>query len=258
MQLGLSNARGFFRSSVSHLGGLLFPSRCQACRRLLRPGLAWCSDCWTGLSAAVSRPYCPSCAIGLGPHQSVNSRGRCPNCLKQSLVLDRVCRLGVYAGSLSRAVQHFKFHGAVHTGALLGDRLGALLSEQPWLGDVEALCPIPIHWTRRLDRGYNQSLILADRLARHVNRPVLELLKRRRVTPDQVGLSASARVKNVQGVFSVRFRGELTGASVCLVDDVMTTGATLAEAARTLRRAGVKHIYAAILAKADQTGYDGA
>ena len=159
---------------------------------------------------------------------------------------------------MSQAVKHFKFHGAMHTGTLLADRLGAVLEEQPWLAGVEALCPIPIHLTRLIDRGYNQSRVLADRLARIVKRPVMDLLTRDRATPDQVGLSASARMENVKGVFSLRFRSPLSGASVCLVDDVMTTGATLAEAARTLRRAGAGKIYAAVLAKADHTAYDGA
>jgi ComF family protein len=218
---------------------------------MVDPGRFWCPRCWVTLAHQAGGAYCPACAANLGPHQSL-SQGRCSLCKKnKTMPLVGVCRLGRYAGALSGAVKVFKYHGSRVVGHRLADMLGAILAEQPWFPKIEALCPIPIHWTRRINRGFNQAQVLADEMALHVGRPAIRLLKRARITCKQVGLSQSQREENIKGAFAVRTRWPITGAAVCLVDDVMTTGATLFEAARTLKRAGAGHVYAAVLARAE-------
>lgn len=223
---------------------------------MVAPGQFWCSRCWSGLAHQTVQAYCPACAGNLGPHQSPNARGRCSLCNRERLPLAGVCRLGVYQDILAGAVKLLKYQGNQVVGRRLGDMLGQVLAEQEWCGRVEALCPIPIHWTRWLDRGFNQAQVLADRMARTVSRPVIRLLTRVRPTITQVGLTRNIREKNLQDAFAIRGRWPLKGTTLCLVDDVMTTGATLFEAARTLRRAGAKEIYAAVVAKAEHSTSD--
>ncbi len=116
---------------------------------------------------------------------------------------------------------------------------------------VDCVVPVPLHWLRRWQRGYNQSASLALGLATGLRLPVQKWwLKRIRNTPSQKILSATARKENVRGAFGVRSTAALAGRSVLLVDDVMTTGATAHEAARMLRKAGAKRVLVAVLARA--------
>jgi ComF family protein len=151
-----------------------------------------------------------------------------------------------------KAVQNFKYNSDIYIGEFMSDLLAQSLLDMDWLEEVDALCPIPIHWTRRLSRGFNQANIIADRLSAPTHLPVISLLSRVRPTPQQVGLSAAARAENIKDAFRTKRFWPIEGATICLVDDVMTTGATLYEAARTLKRAGAKTVYAAVLAKAQK------
>jgi ComF family protein len=168
--------------------------------------------------------------------------------------LSGICRLGSYEQALARAIIRFKYHHGLQIGNRLGDMAGQVLMEQEWFDSVEALCPVPIHWTRRLARGFNQAQLLAERISGVTGLPVIKLLTRVRPTVKQVGLSAKARAENMEGAFSPRNGWPLQGTSLCLIDDVMTTGSTLFEAARTLRNAGAASVYALVLAKADPGG----
>ena len=113
------------------------------------------------------------------------------------------------------------------------------------------VAPVPMHWVRRLGRGWNHSSGLARRVARRLKLPMDDELVRTRNTPPQVGLPASQRAGNVRGAFAVPRPKEVAGANVLLVDDVMTTGATANEAARTLRRAGAERVIVAVVARAE-------
>jgi len=239
------------RRAMQEVSAILFPSRCGSCERLLAPGQFWCSNCWIQLAQAIDRPCCPSCAQPLGPHQTVNQKRQCPNCRILTLVPDGICRLRAYQGALSQAIVHFKYHNKINLGLRLGEMLGELLADQPWIDQIDAFCPVPIHWIRRLERGFNQSQILSEQISSQIHKPSIKLIKRTRPTVRQVGLAGSARTANVKDAFGVRKNWPMEGAVVCLVDDVMPTGSTLTEAARTLKRAGVKKVYAAVLAKAD-------
>ena len=239
-----------------NISALLYPPRCGACKTLLHPDRKWCSQCWTQIARSTAREYCRACGSNLGPHQSINSKGKCSVCRKLKLPFEGICRLGAYEASLSQAVINFKFHHSFSTGQILADMLAETLKEQSWIDTLDAFCAIPIHWTRRIDRGFNQSQILADRISQIIQIPVIKLLKRKIPTIRQVGLSAARRKENVKNIFKQIKKWPVEGTSICLIDDVMTTGSTLSEAAKTLRRAGAEKVYAAVLAKADDTRFD--
>ena len=154
--------------------------------------------------------------------------------------------LGRYDGVLGRAIRELKFHGV----ADLASELGAALAEG--VGPGEVLVPVPLHPRRERARGYNQAALLARAAARR-HAKVAPRLIRVRATPTQVGLGARERRRNVAGAFAIAGAPPPTA---ILVDDVMTTGATLLECARTLRNAGTRTVAALVVAHA-AVGRDG-
>jgi ComF family protein len=168
---------------------------------------------------------------------------------------DRARSYGLYTGNLRKAILRLKFRGREY----LGHRLGALLA-RAWQGLPEPesaiVAPVPLHPSRRRERGFNQAELLARGLVRSLrkegsgSRLVVGSLRRIRATVPQVGLSVSARRENVRGVFSVGRPEEVRNRTVVVVDDVMTTGATLSACAAALKRAGATRVLALSLARA--------
>lgn len=161
--------------------------------------------------------------------------------------LDAIVAAGSYHASplLKEAIIRFKYRGT----RLLAHRLSLLLSYAiPGLlsldlphGQKTVLCPIPLHWTRKFSRGFNQSELLAHALAQHTTFTVEHLLTRTRRTGRQVDRAKADRLHALDGAF--RYCGPITAPpSVIVIDDLFTTGATLMEAAKTLKKAGVKHV----------------
>jgi ComF family protein len=130
----------------------------------------------------------------------------------------------------------------------LAEQATSLLA--PW--NPHAVLAVPMHWTRRVRRGVNSPQLLARTLAATLGVPVADhVLVRRRRTAPQASLSPRERAQNVRGAFQTRRHRDLNGARLVLVDDVMTTGATVKEAARSLRRAGAEAIHVVVLARAE-------
>jgi len=149
-------------------------------------------------------------------------------------------------------ILEFKFHRAP-TDRLFGRLLAAVIEGAPWRNRIDALVPVPMHWRRRWTRGLHHTRAIARACGSFLSLPVVEVLRRVRCDPPQVGLGKTQRERNVRGAFAPVRGARLTGTTVCLIDDVMTTGATLRETARTLHRAGVADVYAAVLSKSDST-----
>lgn len=180
---------------------------------------------------------CRRCALPL----PTNAGDTCGPCLRRpSPVEQTICALR-YEAPVSGLVAAFKFHRNLAAGAALAELLTTALSaagvpENP----PEALLPVPLHASRLRQRGYNQALELAKPLARHLQRPVLpQAVVRQLATADQIGLSALQRRRNLRNAFAVR--AALPG-HVAIIDDVLTTGATVLTLARTLRKAGVQRV----------------
>jgi len=111
---------------------------------------------------------------------------------------------------------------------------------------------VPLHWSRRLTRGYNQAHILARKLKHPTAKINTDLVRIRRTKSQPAMASPAARARNVAGAFAVRYRHNFTGRKICLVDDIKTTGATLNECAKTLKQAGASKVFALVLAVAGQ------
>lgn len=242
----------------------LAPSRPSLLERVLRhvPGQCLVCGAWAtlGLCRACGArfvstpPRCWSCALRLPPgsHQGADAPPlRCAACLRQPPPLDRTIAALDYAFPWSSLLQRYKYQQALELRPLLLARLDAALER----ADAEApdwLLPVPLSPQRLAERGYNQSLELARALARRRRlRCDAGLLLRLRDGPHQAGATLPARRHNVRRAFAVEPTRQraLRGAHVALLDDVMTTGATLFELARVLRRAGAASVQAWVLAR---------
>jgi ComF family protein len=159
-----------------------------------------------------------------------------------------VYSFGAYEGVLRKLIHVFKFEG-VRT---LQRPLGALLAQAlPRELSFDAVVPMPLHWRRRWQRGFNQSELLSREIARKWNVPVRALVRRKKATAPQAGLTSAERRKNVQGAFAVK-TSRVNGMRLLLIDDVLTTGATAGACARQLKRAGAAHVTFLALARRDR------
>jgi ComF family protein len=229
---------------------IFYPNLCWLCRQPIPPEQhAMCVSCREALFTDP-RPSCPRCAATVGPFADLETG--CPACRKEGFAFDRAMRLGPYEGPLRDVVVRIKNPLGEGLAEIVAAEWAALALEKLHPLGIHHVVPVPLHWWRRWQRGYNQSDALARALAKVLQRPCHPYgLRRLRKTAKQVGLSPSQRRANVHGAFVARRTLALSGKTVLLVDDVMTTGSTAHEAARALRQAGAARVVVAVLARAE-------
>jgi len=196
--------------------------------------------------------YCPRCGASAGPG-SVLPRG-CPFCRGKRFPWQRVTRLGSYREPLAEWIKAMKFARHWPWGPWLGHQLSEQVGE-PFDPARVAVCPVPMHWTRRCQRGFNQAHLMAQALARARGWPFAPILKRSRYTTPQTAIAPSQRPANIRGSFDIEWV-DLTGWQLVLVDDIKTSGATLSTCARLLQQQGARSIDIAVAAVADPSGRD--
>lgn len=193
--------------------------------------------------------YCARCGASTGPG-GVTARG-CAFCVDKRPRWHRITRLGYYGPPLDEAIKTMKFAGDWARAGWFGRRLAQALDEVG--GERLLVCPVPMHRFRQWRRGFNQAELIAQALAAARRWELLPLLKRVRHTRPQSTLPASARPRNVVRAFRA-LPVDLTGHDLLLIDDVKTTGSTLAQCARLLKRRGARTIHCAVVAVADPKG----
>lgn len=218
----------------------LLPLRCLLCGAAGADGIDLCGDCAAELPRNAA--CCARCALPLAVAAML-----CGQCQRRPPVWDAAWSPFRYAWPLDRLESRYKFGRDLAAGKVLAT---LWLAEPRAIDLPDLILPVPLHRGRLRQRGYNQALELARPLATALGVPVQhDFLQRLRATPAQTELDAIDRRRNVSGAFGLR-AGISLPAHVAIVDDVMTTGATLAECARTLRRAGVKRVDVWALARA--------
>ncbi|MCK4658585.1 MAG: ComF family protein [Phycisphaerae bacterium] len=229
------------------LADLLFPPVCVICGTpgIDRPKLL-CDPCGAELETLCDTAYCPTCARTVPPF--VVTGGCCNHCRDEKRRISGVARIGPYRDQFRRLLHAFKYQRRWTLAAYLGQRIADEMRQNRWFGSIEALVTVPPWWFRRIRRGDYPPAMLARQVARHTGIPLIPALRRIKGGPSQVGLTAPQRAKNVRGKFAMTPGVRIEGATLCLIDDVMTTGATIEECARILLKAGAADVYAAVTA----------
>lgn len=218
----------------------LLPSHCLACGARGQGDFSLCAPCAAELPR--NDACCARCALPLAVPAPL-----CGRCLRRAPPWDTAWAPFRYEWPLAPLEARFKFGGSLAAGRTLAL---AWLAAPVATGLPAAIVPVPLHRARLRRRGYNQALELARPLARHFGLPLLrDALARTRATDRQTDLDAAQRRRNVRGAFAARLP-DPPPAHVALLDDVFTTGATLGECARVLKRAGVARVDAWALARA--------
>ena len=226
---------------------LLLPVSCLGCGEPLFSSspLGLCSPC-RGKLAPLGRAACAVCAGRLDAFEPPPGY-RCGACRARPPSFDRLLALWTYRPPLDAVVQGLKFRRLDYLGRHLALALADELGEA--LDGFDAIVPVPLHWRRRLARGYNQAERIASPLAARLGLPLVPALRRTRRTPPQTSLGKAARLANLRQAFRVPRPGRVRGLRLLLVDDVATTGATLDMAAGALRQAGAAGVTAVVAAR---------
>ncbi len=219
--------------------GLLFPPACLVCAEPGVAGRDLCPACIAALPWLQSA--CRRCALPLPATETADAL--CGACRQGRSPLHGVHAAFLYAAPVDGLLRRFKFHHDLAAGRLLAQLMSDRLAAAEW---PQAVVPVPLHLSRLRQRGYDQALELARPLARQRGVPLVAGLRRVRATAAQSELDATLRRRNLRDAFAA---GGPLPAHVALVDDVMTTGATLQAAARALRRAGVARVDAWVCAR---------
>ena len=248
MQYSATLPASFRRLGRVIVDGIL-PPRCLLCGDTVGEPDALCGPCWAGISF-FAPPWCASCGLPF-PHP-MGEGAVCADCARQQNSWDRaraVMRYDKHSRGLVLGLKYDRTHLANALGGWM-QRAGAEVLE-----GADVIVPVPLHWTRLFGRRYNQASLLAHAIHAAGGPPVApDWLVRRRRTPSQGRLGPLARARNVRGAFALKPGRSVKGRRVVIVDDVLTTGATVEQCARVLRRAGAADIGVLTLARAVPAG----
>jgi ComF family protein len=245
---GRAIRRGW-KSAGLAVDALAFPPICPVCDASTG-GPPFCGDCRSELLGAAG-PACPRCAMPVGPYADL--AGGCSECRGRSLGFDGAIALGPYRGPIRHLCLSLKHERnawmARWLAEVVAEGRSGPLGEEARAGPL--VVPVPLHWRKRVRRGYNQAEALARGLARALSLEVRPALRRVAATPALAMAGRVERARLMRHAFRARrFRG-IRGRSVLLVDDILTTGATTGAAARALKRAGASRVVVVVVARAE-------
>jgi ComF family protein len=247
----LARAAAGLRAAFRHSLDVALPRLCPACRDLVTDN-GLCPNCWSKL-AFISAPYCPRLGIPFAYDPG-------PGILSMQAITNPPAytraRAAVRYDDVARALVHaYKYGDRLDLGPMIGRWMARAGKELT--AEADALVPVPLHWRRLWTRRFNQSAALAEAIARESGIAVAHAtLRRVKATAQQVGLSRNDRATNVQGAFRVApgAKAEVAGRRLILVDDVLTSGATVDACARALLRAGAAQVDVLVFARVVDAG----
>jgi predicted amidophosphoribosyltransferase len=235
--------------SAVHMGGVLtaavealFPGLCPHCEQILPGGSrGLCGACWASLVPRVGSA-CPRCGAPVD-----DPADACLDCFRSSPPQRATVIWGEHDGVLRTAILSLKHHRRDDLAQPLGSRLAAAAAPASWASSIDAVCAVPSHPLRRIRRPWAAADLLASSVGRHLDKPVVTLLRRHGLHR-QAGNSRARRLELPRRSFSASRRAR--GLTILLIDDVTTTGSTIRRAGEALLGAGAETVYCAILAHA--------
>lgn len=228
----------------------LFPPVCLLCdsKELYQAGCFICKGCFNSISF-ISHPVCVRCGK---PFLTETTRDHvCGSCLTQEPSFNLVRALGKYEGALKNIIQNFKYKQKFSMVNLFNLLLDHRHNQAITFSSYDLLIPVPLHKSRLRQRGFNQTVILGNILKKKYHLPLrANILQRTTHTPPQVTLPVKERKANMRNVFKVNEPGSVEGKTILLLDDVYTTGATMNECARILKKSGASRVDGFVIARA--------
>lgn len=232
---------------------LVYPPHCALCDKPIDQGaLALCNLHLAALAEIGRYGYCPRCGQTRGPYAV--SENRCSRCPRRGLSFSRVVRAFPYRDPVRSLIHGFKYQRQIHMDAMLAHLIWDAVVRSGSAEQIDGFVSIPLHWSRYVKRGFNQSSLLARAVARLAQRPIWELASRSEYRPAQTAIARSGRWNNVRGIFQIEPTKQFVGKTVCIVDDVLTTGATASELAKVLHRRGAYAVITGVIAVAETPG----
>ncbi len=222
---------------------LLYPPHCVLCLAAAAPGESLCARCLAA-TPKLEGSCCAFCAEPFeGAFEGTTGVFSCPDCRSREPSHDGAASSRRNQGNARELIHRFKYRKEVHLRRLLGEWLLEAMAA-PHLREPppDALVPVPLHPARQRDRGFNQARLLAEVASRRSGIPLLPALRRIRFTPTQTRLRRDARIENLRNAFGMIHTVRVRNLHLLLVDDVLTTGSTVNECARVLKRAGAASV----------------
>jgi len=256
-------------SFFSSLIDFLYPPFCLVCREDTsgEENKFVCSSCMNQIKI-IESPFCVRCGRGFPCQDAFINIDEpvCGRCQREdnNIYYDRAFGVGEYDGVLKEIIHLFKYNKREELEKVLGDLLLQKVKRHAGILKPDLLVPVPLHWIRKRTRGFNQSEELGRYISKRLKIPMANLLKRRKNTKPQVGLTELERVRNVRGAFKMRWLARMfatffnhksyviKGKSIVLIDDVVTTGATANECSKVLKKAGAREVKVICLAVVGQ------
>jgi ComF family protein len=238
MRVFIKKLQKLFRFIIN----LVFPVYCLICKKQLfyQVNTYLCDTCRKDL-VLISGKVCNKCG-----RPFIN--GICGICKEKQFYFSKARASGIYDGGVRECIHFFKYKKKTYILNTLFEVF--LLPNSLDFLACDLIVPVPLHWIREYSRGFNQAELIGKKISKRFNIPLSKTgLKRTKATPSQTGLSLKERARNIKGAFSVRNSQKLNGKRILLVDDVMTTGATVNECSRVLLQAGAREILVYTLAR---------
>lgn len=234
--------------NLTEMLDIVYPRSCAGCRAASpenSPYLCW--DCQASI-LFVQPPFCSQCGDPVSGY--IDHEYICSFCADNHPAFDKARSVARYEGVVRQMLRDLKYNDAVWYARDLARMLEICARAHYDVSAIDVISAVPLYGSRQRQRGYNQSKVLAAELAKLMHKPFISKgFRRTRPTPTQTDLTAGERLANVKDAFTAASRGWIEGKRILLIDDVMTTGATVHEASRALKNSGAARVYALTVAR---------
>ena len=233
---------------IGAIASLLYPPVCTICAANVRASEYLCDQCETK-TARVIAPFCQKCSEPF--EGAITGTFTCANCAHRTIYFDTAVAAYRSRGIVRQIIHTFKYGRQIYLRHLVARWLYAALDDERLSNRrFDIIIPVPLHPTRQRERGFNQASLLAELLSAEISIQSKSALERIRYTPTQTALDRAERMENLHKAFRLRKNADVRRLRVLLIDDVLTTGSTLSECSRVLKRAGAISVHAATAARA--------